>query len=132
MRYKCKVRGSVCQWGGCTTLCFFVKRYCLASAKTYSSSWFRIFILSEKAHFFLLLYTVNTWDEHTFHGIAPYHIWCPSTKFLTDWYLSASEILTLNYNSFFKTQILKPAGTLLIWGKRSIMKTAFFFFFFFF
>jgi hypothetical protein len=32
------------------------------------------------AHFFLLLYT----DEYTFHGIAPYHSWCPRTKFLTD------------------------------------------------
>jgi hypothetical protein len=79
------------------------------------------------AHFLLLLYTVNTWDECTFHGIAPNHSWCPRTKFLTDWYLSASKILALNYNSFFKTQILKPADTVLIWGKRSITKTAIFF-----
>lgn len=69
------------------------------------------------AHFFLLLYTVNTWDEYTFHGIVPNHRWCPRTKFLADWYLSASKILALNYNSFFETQILKHTATVLTWGK---------------
>ena len=81
---------------------------------------------SHLAHFLLLLYTVNTWGEYTFHGIAPNHSWCPGTKFPTDWYLSASKILALNYNSFFKTQILKPADTVLICWKESIMKTVIF------
>ena len=87
--------------------------------------------------FFLLLYTVNPWDEYKFHGIALNHSWCRRTKFLADWYLSASKILALNYNCFSRTQILKSASSVLIWEKRSIMKTAFLFiylyiFFFFF